>query len=187
VSHFVDAVRRFFDPVVKAERMRRVVEEDNHVRYENETVFLDILFDAHRSYEISVVIGELPATETRRAQSFDLVDVLRMQAYPGLPKVGEMRGISPAALTTAVERLSILTKEHAARMLQHDEAQFEEVSTFRHWASLRYAWDADKHKSVAAAYRGLRASPGYESLKDRLTNEDLMILEKAKDLSNEGL
>jgi hypothetical protein len=38
--------------------MNYVVETDAQVRYENEGVFMSVVFDAFRSHEISVIIGE---------------------------------------------------------------------------------------------------------------------------------
>jgi hypothetical protein len=150
MSPFVGAVHRFFDSIIKPERMRPVVQEDNKVRYENESVFLDILFDAHRSYEISVVIGKLSTAETSGGRSFDLAEVLSMRTYPALPEISALRGPGQEPVATEVERLSRLTNQYAIRLLQHDEAYFPELATFRHWASLKYGWNTKKYESSAA-------------------------------------
>jgi hypothetical protein len=183
MNPFVDAAHRFFDPISRIADMACVTEKGAQVRYENESVFMDVVFDAHRSYEISVVIGELSAPKTQKGMPFDLGIILRMQAYPSDPEPCLMIGNNPSTITVGIERLAKLTKEHAVDLLKHDEGKFLEVATFLKWASLKYAWDRNIPKSVTAAYRGLIGSAGYEALKRRLTENDLAILETARKLS----
>jgi len=183
MSRFVDAAHHFFDPVARIADMTCVIETATQVRYENQSVFMKIVFDARRSYEISVVIGEL--SPPPKGLQFDLMDALRMQVYPSSPELREVRGEDQSALTIGLEKLAGLTREHAVGLLKHDQEYFLEVATFRQWASLKYAWETNKQKSVVAAYGGLTKSPDYEALKSQLESADLAILEMARKLSED--
>src|ERR1039457_1047143 len=137
MEQFKTSVHRFFDPIGSAGGLACTAEAPDHVRFENETVFLEVLFDRRRWREITVMIG-------RREHSpemfpFNLVDVLRAYGYPNLSQVSVLRGSTDEAVDEAIEILAGLTQKYASELLRNNREEFLYVGAFRHWASLKYA------------------------------------------------
>jgi len=181
---FENSVRRFFDPIAKAAGMARKVEAPDSVRFENETVFLEVSFDRRRWREISVAIGQRVCTPGMFP--FNLVDILRACGYPNLSQVEALRGPTAEAIDEAIEILAGLTEKYALELLRNNREEFLYVGTFRHWASLKYARERNNPKSVIVAYRALVASPLYERVRRSLSAQDLGILAIAKQLSEQS-
>jgi hypothetical protein len=181
MERFETAVRHFFGPMLGAEGMLCVGEARDHVRYESEDVFLQVSFDWRRWGEISVAIG-------RRERSpemfpFDLADVLRAYGYINMSEIELLRGSTVVAIDEAVGTLAGLTGRYALELLRNNHEEFLYVATCRKWASLKYAWDTNKPKSVIAAYRSMIVQPCYERVRKTFDAQDLEILERASRLS----
>jgi|SRR5579859_2457967 len=184
MEQFKTSVHRFFDPIGSAAGLACTAETPDHVRFENETVFLEVSFDRRRSREISVAIGQ--RLRTPEMFAFNLVDVLRACGYPNLSQVEALRGATAEAVDGAIEILAGLTEKYALELLHNNREEFLYVGTFRRWASLKYAWERNNPKSMIAAYPGLISSPCYERVRSTLNTQDLQILEAAKQLSKSG-
>jgi hypothetical protein len=133
--------------------------------------------------EGSVSIGQ--RERTPGLFPFGLEDVLRAYGYPELSKIAAMRGSTDEALGEAIEILAGLTHKYALKLLHNDREEFAYVATYRIWASLKYAWETNKPKSMVAAYPGLIASSCYERVRSTSTAQDLEILETARRLSEQ--
>jgi len=183
MDQFEASVRRFFDPIADAAGMGCTVEEGIRVRFENESVFLEVLFDTRRWREISVVIGQ--REHTPEMFPVNLVDVLRAYGYPDLSQVEALRGSTDEAVDQAIEILAGLTQKYALKLFGNDRGEFLYVAAYRKWASLKYAWETNKPKSMIAAYPGLIASSCYERVRSTFNAQDLEILAIAKQLTEE--
>jgi hypothetical protein len=117
---------------------------------------------------------------------FDLLDVLRAYGYPELVQVEGLRGSTPEAVEEAIEILAGLTEKYGLELLRNNREEFLYVSTFRKWASLKYASGTNKPKSGIVAYRALITSPCYRRVRRTFNERDLEILALAKALSEQS-
>jgi hypothetical protein len=184
MDHFQTSVRRFFDPVADAAGMACTAESPGRERFEHETVFLEVLFDRHRTRELSVTIGQ--CERTPEWVPFDLTDVLRAYGYQELSKASALRGSTDEAVDEAIEILAGLTQNYASELLRNNREEFLYIKTFRRWASLKYAWETNTPKSVIVAYQALIASSCYERVRSTFNEQDLEILAVAKQLTEQS-
>lgn len=181
MNRFEDAVRQFFDPVGNLAGMVCTAEAPDHVRFDNQTVFLEVWFDRHRTRELSVTIGQ--CERTPQMTPFDLTDVLRAYGVPDLAQVSVLRGSTVDGVDKEIKLLAGLTEKYALKLLRNNPEEFLYVKTFRRWASLRYAWEKNSSKEVVVAYRALIASPSYGRVSSTFNAQDLEVLAVAKQLS----
>jgi hypothetical protein len=181
---FEISVRRFFDPVGCAAGMVCKTQALDRVRFENENVFLEVLFDRRRTRELSVTLGQ--RERTPKMVPFDLVDVLRAYGYQNLSQVSVLRGSTDEAVDEAIEILAGLTGKYALDLLRNNRDEFLYVKAFRRWASLRYAWERNNPKSVIVAYRALIGDHCYQRVRSTFGAQDLEILAIAKQLSEQS-
>jgi hypothetical protein len=184
MDRFEASVRRLFGPIGNAAGMVCKAEARDHVRFENEFVFLEVLFERRRWREMSVAIGQ--REHTPEMVPFNLVDVLRAHGYPNLSQAEALRGTTDEAVDEAIETLAGLTEKYCLKLLHNDREEFLYVATYRKWASLKYAWEKKNPKSMVAAYPGLIASSCYERVRSKFNAQDLEILAIAKQLSEQS-
>ena len=122
MDRFETSVRRFFNPGADAASMACTAESPDRVRFENEAVFLEVLFDRHRTRELSVTIGQ--CERTPEWAPFDLTDILRSYGYPNLSKVSVLRGSTVEAVDSAIELLAGLTNKYALEILHKNREEF---------------------------------------------------------------
>ncbi|MGA8431383.1 MAG: hypothetical protein WB729_16290 [Candidatus Sulfotelmatobacter sp.] len=184
MDRFEDSVHRFFDPIGNVAGMVCRAEAPDHVRFDNQTVFLEVWFDRHRTRELSVTIGQ--CERTTEMAPFDLTDVLRAYGSPDLSQVSVLRGSTVEGIDKKIKLLAGLTEKYALELLQNNREEFLYVTTFRRWASLKYAWERNSPKEVIVGYRALIASPSYGRVESTFDAKDLEVLAVAKQLSEKN-
>jgi hypothetical protein len=143
MSDFIDTVHQHFDPLANQYGLKCVTSSPKIVRFENGKVFLQVNFDAYRSYEIGVEIGEIPASAKTAERVFNLAEILRLRSSPDATYVERLQVSKPGILLDAICRLSRLVAQHATGLLSGDAGDFAQVANHRDKECAAYALARD--------------------------------------------
>lgn len=172
MTAFIDTVLQYFDQLAARHGLRCVSSTPAGVRFENEKVFLQVMFAAGGSFEVGVEIGEIQVSAEQPERPFNLSEVLRLHAAPDTTYVERLQATKPDVLINAIERLAVLTEKYAADLLDGNPSEFLLLGEFRdkdcaEYAlsrDLRYAredaekaWVAKNHFAVVKAYKPLES------------------------------
>ncbi len=167
MSQFGVLVHAYFDGLANSYGLVCETSTDRLVRFQNEIVFLQVLFDEGRSYEIGVEIGQcsVPGIPER---PFNLAEVLRLGGVPEADYVAKIQASKQDSRDFAIKRLADLTEKYATLLLQGNVLEFLRLAKFRdkecedyaRFRDLRYArhdaenaWAKRDYLSVIKAYR----------------------------------
>jgi len=125
---------------------RHLVAEDL-LRYETEDVFLVVSYDARRSFELSLNLGQKNLSVER---SFNFGEVLRsVKAPEDVPSSYQVT--SEEALMPFLDKLAESLRRYGASLLQNDAAAFARLSRLRERECDQYALERDLREARAEA------------------------------------
>lgn len=143
MATFDDAVHRHFDPLANRYGLRFVTSTPDSVRFTNEGVFLQLMYDATRSFELRVEIGEILISTEQPENPFELSEVLKLHSAPETAYVERLQTNDPEMLVEVIKRLSELTDKYAAYLFEGKKADFIQLGRFRDKACAEYALSRD--------------------------------------------
>jgi hypothetical protein len=143
VTTFNDAVHQCFDPLAGRHGLRCVSSTPEIVRFANEKVFLQIGFDAVRSFEVGVEVGEISTSTGLSERPFNLAEVLKLHSSPDATYVERLQASKPDVLVRAIEKLSMLTEKYATDLLDGVAIDFVRLGEFRDKECTEYALSRD--------------------------------------------
>jgi hypothetical protein len=171
VPKFSTAVHLYFGTLAGRFDLQCTASTDQFVRFQNKKVFLHVIFDAGRSFEIGVEIGQLSTTGLPE-RPFNLAEILRLQNAPDTGYVEKLQVSESAAQENAISRLAELTEKYAVGLLEGNELDFLRQAKFRDIECAEYAlsrdlrrarqdaenaWAKQDYLGVVKAYRPLEA------------------------------
>jgi len=146
---------------------RLVVSSETLVRWETDDIFLQVTYDATRSYEVDLAIGQLTVEKERVWPPFSLSDLVGLAGVPF--KVRPFfQASTEDRLKAAVEQIADLFHQHGKRFLANDVELFRSLQQQMNKESCEYglqkrlswmresaekAWHEHDYKTVVDLYR----------------------------------
>ena len=130
-------VLRHFGFLVSDKGYRCTESSPYRVRFESSTVFIEILFDGHRSYEINLVIGKIGSNNGGRRFSID--EILRFCKAPEAKRFSLIQVVSRETMTSFVAQLAEMLKKYGDDFVAGNEERFKELALQRKREVEKYA------------------------------------------------
>lgn len=130
-SDFANLVQKEFLFLVSDYRFRCIEATHYVVRFESDEVFVAVHYDADRSYELDVEIGELNVLYGGQERPFNLGEVLRLVGVAEKERYMLFQASTPSALAKCLAKLSSLLSAYAIELLQHNKLAFKRLSDLR--------------------------------------------------------
>ena len=132
---FEENVLAAFSFLVAEYHFRVTETEVTRVRYESDTIFLNI-YHGRSSYELGCEIGLLPqrvrdgavTPEDQDGDAFSIWEIARLQAGSGALELSSYQASTPEAVARIVPRLADLVRQHAGPALVADPVFFERLA-----------------------------------------------------------
>jgi hypothetical protein len=131
VSSFVSLVGDNFEFLVIDYGFSRVKESDYQVRFESKNVFVDVRYDADRSYELGVEVGQLKALFDGQERPFNLGEILRVEGVIDKEKYRDFQVSDNVALGNCITKLASLVSSYAKDYLTNNKFSFKRLSDLR--------------------------------------------------------
>jgi hypothetical protein len=149
-STFGDVVRGIIGHALDRYDYDMTVDHGFRVRFENPDAFVEVTYDAPRSNEVSIWIGD-PASD--REPPLELADALRStECDPNdAESVALMQTTDPAVLTRFLERAAALLCDCAADLLAGDHQAFAEACRRRSRRAVIYTSELSDRRVLDAA------------------------------------
>lgn len=149
---FVNVAKQEFDKLANHYGMIEHSKNDQHIRYENSSVFLTVSYDNGRSFEISVEIGQKLAGMAPRP--FSLAEILRLVGADEATQVDAFSALSASSaekLKTALKYVEGLTARYADEFLRNNNSAYLALANLRERESIAYAIERDLRSARARA------------------------------------
>lgn len=168
MKKFNDVVHQYFDLLAAKHELRCVFSDSEMVRFESEKVFLQVRFNASRSFDLGVEIGQMPTSANEPERPFDLSEVLKLHKSSDATYVEHLQVSRLDLLPSVIEHLYLLVERYASSLLDGFVEDFVELGDFRNrecylyakTRSLMYArenvekaWLSKNYQEVVAEYR----------------------------------
>ena len=146
---FVNVAKQEFDKLANHYGMIEHSKNDQHIRYENSSVFLTVSYDNGRSFEIGVEIGQKLAGMAPRP--FSLAEILRLVGADEDTQVDALSASSAEKLKTALNYVEGLTARYADEFLRNNNSAYLALANLRERESIAYAIERDLRSARARA------------------------------------
>ena len=156
------------------------------VRFESPEVFVELVFDGNRSYELGLLVGQL-SSERSGVPPFSIGEILRLRHAPEAEQYSLVQVTSEEALATFVEELSLMLQTYAFDFIAGRSDSFAELGREREREVRVYALERDLRLARADAEEAWRAKdyPGVvralSARRGTLTRSEIRRLQFAED------
>jgi hypothetical protein len=116
------------------------------VRFESSTMFVEIVFDGNRSYELGLLVGQA-ASSSRGQPPLSIDEILRFRRAPEAESFSLLQVTTSEALAALIEELARLLRIYGSDLVAGNKLSFAALLRQRHTEVERYAVE-----------RGLRAA-----------------------------
>ena len=123
LSTFLKQVKDRFGVLEHEFGFRRVLTDDFFARWENNDVFVQVNFDARRSFEVHAEIGQLNVLFNGEERPFNFGEVARMAGDSWSP-LRTLCGTSEESLDYALKELADVLKQHGQDLLRNEAIAF---------------------------------------------------------------
>ncbi|WP_353666536.1 hypothetical protein [Marinomonas sp. THO17] len=128
---FGSLVRKSFNFLISEYGFSVVKEDGFQVRFENDDVFLTVHYDANRSYELDVEIGQLKVLFNGEERPFNLGEVLRTERAAEGRGYRALQASDSDALESCITKLAALVSLNAKDYLLDNKFSFKRLSNLR--------------------------------------------------------
>lgn len=141
------------------------------VRFESPAVFVDVIYDGGRSYEIELLIGRI-GLEPREQAAFSIGEILRLRHAPDAEEFALLRASSEEQLVGHLEKVAKALKAYGKDLLLGNVDGFTELVRQRRRESEVYALERELRQARAVAQAAWDAGDyaGVVSVLGRLRN-----------------
>jgi hypothetical protein len=148
-SRFIEAVRRAFAYLTDDVGFQLCEPGDYVVRYERDPVYVSVNYDASRSHEITVWVGDANAAEP----PLELADVLRSAdaAPTDVASVELMQTGDPKVAERLLEQAADLLRSHGRPFLEGRPEAFAQARSLRSRRAAQYTEDIRNRRLLEAA------------------------------------
>jgi hypothetical protein len=180
---FFETVDKHFLFLKNAYQFKSIIISDSYIRYESESVFVNIQIDSHRTCEISISLGELNKLYDGAERPFSLAEVINLQK---LDETTYLKATNSIALESSIEKLALLLAEHCKEYLKNSELAFKRLSKFRDSQCLAYEEEAyleQQRRQALFAWKNKNfhdVVKAYLSIKKHLSQGELKKLSYAR-------
>lgn len=167
---FADYVKKCFDNMFAAYGILCVSSNDYTVHYSNESVFIDIVYDQGRSFEVNLFFGRKGALNN--GISFNIGELLRLKNVEDEEGYRGLQASTQNALNRAVERLADLFGKYGREILIGDCETLSQLGILREKECNQYAvekkleyvrqdiesaWRNKNYRKVVALYESMES------------------------------
>lgn len=117
------------------------------VRFESPTVFVEVVFDGNRSYELGLLIGTIGSENP----PFSIDEILRLRSAPEAHMLSLVQVTTREALATWVLKLADLLRTYGKDFIAGNKKCFDELALHRMKETQTYALDRDLRMARAEA------------------------------------
>lgn len=133
----------------------RVMVDDRFARWENNEVFVQVQFDAERSYEVGAEVGQSKVLFNGKERPFDLGEVARM-AGNSWSRFRVLHGHNEDTLDNALNELADVVKLHGHALLHNAATAFAILAKQREQECSDYAVETELRQMKATAEKAWR-------------------------------
>lgn len=169
-------VEKHFDFLISEYGYRCVEESPNRVRFESSSMFVELVFDGNRSFELGLLVGKLVSEEV----PFAIDEILRLRGAPEAASFSLVQVTTRDSLARWVAKLSKALRCYGSEFIDgdefhlaalarqrqkevHDYALARDLKSARAEAEL--AWNKSDYASVVRALKPLLSSLTESELK----------------------
>lgn len=163
-----------------SERSYRLVESTPHlVRFESASVYVEIVYDGERSYELGLLVG----LRTDPDPPFSIHEVLRLRRAPEAKSFALIQITTAEGMVRWIDRLAVVFRTYGDDLISGTQRGFVELSTQRRDDTKRYALERELRSARAEAANAWRSKDYvrvvkiFGPLRDVLTAAERGILE----------
>jgi len=123
--NFTNLIKKEFNFLEENYDFTYEIIDDSHVRYENNEIFIRVMYDARRSFELALDLGQ---KNDKSNAHYDLGHIL------GLKDINEQAyfmASSQKSLEICISRLSKLTSKYTIEFLENHEMYFQRLLKFK--------------------------------------------------------
>lgn len=173
ISDFPNLVQKEFSFLVSDYHFRCVEATSHKVRFESDEVFVVVHYDADRSYELDVELGELNVFYSGQERPFNMGEILRLEGAAKKETYKIFQASTLSALSSCIAKLSSLLSAYAVELLQHNKFAFKRLSNLREKEcgqlelqarlshirkDVQSAWKKKDYAKVAKLYRSVESA-----------------------------
>jgi len=130
-KEFSELAQEKFSFLIDKYRFRCISVTAFDVRYESDKIFVVVHYDANRSYEVGVEIGQKNVLFDGKERPFNLGEVLRLNGVAEKEGYKSFQAVDPVSLIYCLSRLSSWLEVYAIDFLKNDRFSFKRLSDFR--------------------------------------------------------
>lgn len=130
-------VQRHFNFLVSEKGFECTESTPYRVRFESVAVFIELVFDGHRSYEVGLLIGKINSKNL----PFSINEILRLRRAPESFLLTQ--ATTEKALAASVAKLAQALRIYGSDFIAGKESSFVEVEELRQRECRQYALDRD--------------------------------------------
>lgn len=139
---FSDLVKDKFSFLIHQYSFICADENESCVRFESREVFVSVHYDANRSYEIGVEIGQKDALYSGQERPFNLEEVLRLKGVEEKKGYRTFQAADSTALENCISRFAVWLETYATDLLKNDQFSFKRLSDLREKECDQYELEA---------------------------------------------
>lgn len=130
--------------------------EPSAVGFESSSMFLNVVFDRHRSYEVTVEVGPLGQGPASDIVGYSLGEVLRFFGAPEAQKYAFIQSTDPTEISRLVSVIASLLRDRASRLLAGSSDALRGLAAQRRRETRQYAAEEELRRARALAMRAWR-------------------------------
>ena len=120
------------------------------VRFESPTVFIELVYDGNRSFELGLLVGET-GSEAGGNPPFSIDEILRFRQAPEAEKFSRIQVTSSDVLASFIEQLARILRAYGGDFIAGNGESFAKITEQRHRETKAYAFERDLRKARADA------------------------------------
>ena len=136
---FQSQVERHFSFLVLECGFQRSGQSAGRVRYESSNVYVEVLFDEGRSFELGLLVGRLDSKDP----PFAIDEILRLRRNPDADAYGLVQATSADTLATWLARFATALRSFANDFVAGNNGSFAEIAAQRRREVATYTLERD--------------------------------------------
>jgi hypothetical protein len=133
---------RHFGFLASENGYRCVESSPYRVRFQSPSVFIELVFDGNRSYELDLLVGQTVPKESG-ITSFSISEILRLRRAPEAAQFSLVQVTSSEALASFVAQLAHLLQTYGGDIICGNDKSFVELAEHRQKEVKAYALERD--------------------------------------------
>jgi hypothetical protein len=145
-----EQAERHFAFLVSENGYKVIDSTPSRVRFESQKVFIELVFEGNRSYELGLLVGNTKLKDIGNL-AFSIDEILRFYGAPEAKRFSLIQVTSRDTLALFVEQLSNILRKYGKEFIEGDEKYFIELSKQRGREIENYALERNLRMARAKA------------------------------------